>query len=129
MAMNGDVNGAAKKYIESIEITSEMVYSLIIELQKLKIQFIVAPYEADAQLTYLFKNNKIDLVITEDSDLLLFGASKCFFKMDLQGRGLEIDLDDLPRCDLFKAIKPVPCVDRCKEMLLKICMLSGCDYI
>ena len=106
--MNGDVNGAAKKYIESIEITSEMVYNLIIELQKLKIQFIVAPYEADAQLTYLFKNNKIDLVITEDSDLLLFGASKCFFKMDLQGRGLEIDLDDLPKCDLFKAIKPVP---------------------
>jgi exonuclease-1 len=89
----------------------------------------VAPYEADAQLTYLFKNNKIDLVITEDSDLLLFGASKCFFKMDLQGRGLEIDLDDLPKCDLFKGLKPVPSVDRCKEMLLKICMLSGCDYI
>jgi len=37
MAMNGDVNGAAKKYIESIEITSEMVYNLIIELKKLKI--------------------------------------------------------------------------------------------
>jgi exonuclease-1 len=61
----------------------------------------VAPYEADAQLAYLYQQKEIDLVLTEDSDLLLFGASKCFFKMDLTGKGFEIDLIDLPKCDLF----------------------------
>ena len=62
----------------------------------------MAPYEADAQLAYLFKQGKIDLVITEDSDLLLFGASKVFFKMNTQGRGFEIDLGNLHKCDAFK---------------------------
>lgn len=45
-------------------------------------------------------------MLTEDSDLLLFGASRCFFKMDLKGNGIEIDLKNLPHCDLFKAFSP-----------------------
>ena len=61
----------------------------------------MAPYEADAQLAYLFKQGQIDVAMTEDSDLLLFGASKCLFKMDLNGRGVEIDLTRLSECDLL----------------------------
>jgi hypothetical protein len=34
------------------------------------------------QLAYLSKINYIDLVITEDSDLIAFGAKKIFYKMD-----------------------------------------------
>lgn len=37
---------------------------------------IVAPYEADAQLAYLNKCGIAQLIITEDSDLLLFGCDK-----------------------------------------------------
>ena len=44
----------------------------------------------------------MDVVLTEDSDLLLFGAERCFFKMDLAGKGIEIDLNDLPKCEMFK---------------------------
>lgn len=43
---------------------------------------IVAPYEADAQLAFLNKSGIAQLVITEDSDLVLFGceqASIIFF--------------------------------------------------
>ena len=36
----------------------------------------MAPYEADAQLTYLVNKGLADAVITEDSDLLAFGCSK-----------------------------------------------------
>ena len=35
---------------------------------------IVAPYEADAQLAYLNRIGVAQLVITEDSDLVLFGC-------------------------------------------------------
>jgi len=35
------------------------------------------------------------VVITEDSDLLVFGVKKVFFKMDKNGDGIEIDLDNL----------------------------------
>lgn len=83
MLVNGDFSGATKKFIEGIEITPEMIHGFITELRTLKVEFIVAPYEADAQLAYLFQQNLIDLVLTEDSDLLLFGANKCLFKMDL----------------------------------------------
>lgn len=35
---------------------------------------VIAPYEADAQLAYLNRTGYADFVITEDSDLLLFGC-------------------------------------------------------
>lgn len=41
-----------------------------------KVDFIVAPYEADAQMTFLSINNLVDAVITEDSDLIPFGCSR-----------------------------------------------------
>jgi hypothetical protein len=34
----------------------------------------------------------VDIVVTEDSDLLAYGVTKVFFKMDLNGKGFEIDL-------------------------------------
>lgn len=37
---------------------------------------IVAPYEADAQLAFLNKCGIAQLVITEDSDLVLFGCDR-----------------------------------------------------
>lgn len=36
----------------------------------------MAPFEADAQLAYLNMAGYADYVITEDSDLLVFGAKK-----------------------------------------------------
>lgn len=40
------------------------------------VQCIVAPYEADAQLAYMLNSGLVQLVITEDSDLLVFGTDK-----------------------------------------------------
>ena len=45
---------------------------------------IVAPYEADAQLAYLSKWNIAQLIITEDSDLIVFGCEKILFKMKIE---------------------------------------------
>lgn len=53
----------------------------------MNIQYVVAPYEADAQLAYLFKSGQADVVFTEDSDLLAFGCTHVFFKMDNLGNG------------------------------------------
>ena len=44
----------------------------------------------------------IDIVVTEDSDLLAYGVTNVFFKMDLNGKGFEIDLDHLSQCESFK---------------------------
>ena len=49
--------------------------SLQICIEK-KIQYIVAPFEADAELAYLSSSGHVDAVLTEDSDLLAYGCKK-----------------------------------------------------
>ena len=39
-------------------------------------EYVVAPYEADAQMAFLARNGHVDLVITEDSDLVAYGCSQ-----------------------------------------------------
>jgi exonuclease 1 len=48
MLQNGDFQSASKKFIEAIEITNDMVHSFVNELKSLRIDFLIAPYEADA---------------------------------------------------------------------------------
>ena len=73
---------AYKMYSIAVDITPEHAYLFVQIAQLMSVQYIVAPYEADAQLAYLYLIGIVSLVITEDSDLLAFGAKKCFFKMD-----------------------------------------------
>jgi exonuclease-1 len=40
------------------------------------VEYIVAPYEADAQLCMLEREGIVDGIITEDSDLLVFGCKQ-----------------------------------------------------
>jgi len=87
------------------------------------IESIISPYEADAQLAYMWKTGKVDVVITEDSDLLAFGVKKCLFKMDKNGQGFEIDLDEL------KLVEDINFRTFTLDMLLITCILSGCDYL
>ena len=89
----------------------------------MKIEFYVAPYEADAQLAYMYLSGRAQAVITEDSDLLPFGVKKCFFKMDKNGYGTEVDLDLLSSVTEFDFSK----FDA--ESFLLLCIFSGCDYL
>lgn len=59
------------------------------------VKYVVAPYEADAQLGFLARNGHVDAVITEDSDILLFGCTRVMFKLDRDGTGQEIDLQEV----------------------------------
>jgi len=54
------------------------------------IDVIVAPYEADAQLAYLNRAKIADYVITEDSDLVLFGCDHVSNK--IQGNFLYVKI-------------------------------------
>ena len=42
------------------------------------------------ELAYLNQIGYIDLIITEDSDLIVFGAKTIFYKFDNEGSGYEI---------------------------------------
>ena len=56
-----------------------MAWTCIQEIEKLnkncdypKVEIFVAPYEADPQLAWLYNNNWIDIVMSDDADLLLY---------------------------------------------------------
>lgn len=61
-----------------------MAYPILVALKELNVPFMVAPYEADAQLAYLSRCGFIDAVLTEDSDLLVFGAKCVLLKVDFK---------------------------------------------
>lgn len=64
-------------------------------LKRMNVQYVVAPYEADAQLTYLIQHGLVDGVITEDSDCLPFGCHTVLFKLDRDGVAQEIQTANL----------------------------------
>ncbi|CAH1638849.1 unnamed protein product [Spodoptera littoralis] len=93
------------------------------ECRKRNVDCIVAPYEADAQLAYLNIKNIAHIVITEDSDLILFGCTKVFFKMDPEGVGTLVDTTKLPlamKCSIERYSF---------EKFRQMCIMSGCDYL
>ncbi|KAJ2944194.1 hypothetical protein O0L34_g18172 [Tuta absoluta] len=114
----------ARSYIRrSVDITHTMALSLIKECRKRNVDCIVAPYEADAQLAYLNIKNIAHLVITEDSDLILFGCNKVLFKMDLDGVGTLVETAKLPL--VMKCAIEHYTFDKFRQM----CIMSGCDYL
>ena len=58
-----------------------MVDVLIDTLHKLQIEVIIAPYEADAQIAYMVKEGIVDVGISEDSDLIVYGCPKLITKL------------------------------------------------
>lgn len=57
-------------------------HNLYLHLKVLKrenVCYVVAPYEADAQMTFLAISKQVDAVITEDSDLIAFGCPRVSF--------------------------------------------------
>ena len=119
----GKEKEAQTKRLEGIDINPQMAYEFIKLLKQKKVEYYVAPYEADVQLAYLDKINYVDCVITEDSDLLALGCKKVLYKLDLDTNiGLEIELKNLKRCSKYDFSE----FD--SDKFLTFCILSGCDY-
>lgn len=96
----GDSNAAAQYFVKAVDVTPQMAWTLIQvradlstssrgsfrisdipnsssqELKKLNVQYVVAPYEADAQLAFLCREGIVDAVISEDSDCLPYGCQR-----------------------------------------------------
>ncbi|ORX57023.1 PIN domain-like protein [Hesseltinella vesiculosa] len=121
----GKTQLANESFQRSIHITPQMINKVKKALEQTHVKYIQAPFEADAQLTYLCRQGKVAAVVTEDSDLLVFGCPTVLLKMDGQGNATQILHDDLTKVkDDF--------IDFTKWDSAKIrhmCILSGCDYL
>ncbi|CAG0901379.1 unnamed protein product [Darwinula stevensoni] len=114
----------AREYFKRcVDVTPEMARQVIAACRKQNVDCIVAPYEADAQLAHLASKGIAQVVITEDSDLILFGCDRILFKLDLSGRGVLFEKTKLPLCLGMKA------PNFTFEKFQAMCVLSGCDYL
>lgn len=119
----GRMAEAYQEFQKAVDVTPYMARQLIEELKKMNVQYVVAPYEADAQLVYLEQHGLIHGIISEDSDLLVFGAKRLLSKMDQHGDCIEINRAD------FTACREVSLVGWSDADFRRMCILSGCDYL
>ncbi|CAO3595234.1 unnamed protein product [Absidia cylindrospora] len=122
---HGRLEQARDSFQKSIGITPHMTTQVINALIEKNIKYIRAPYEADPQLTYLCKKGYVSAVISEDSDLLVYGCPTVLFKMNAFGDAIQINSRDM-FADLGKGID-LTTWDATK--LRHWCVLSGCDYL
>src|SRR5262245_28563100 len=78
----GKTSQAHLELQKAVDVTPEMARMLIEELMHHNIQYVVAPYEADSQLVYLERKGIINGILSEDSDMLVFGAKCLITKLD-----------------------------------------------
>ena len=119
----GKISQAYLEFQKAVDVTPEMARQLIDELKKTGIQYIVAPYEADAQMVYLERKGIIDGILSEDSDLLVFGAKCLLTKLDQYGNCIEINKAD------FCACREISLTGWSDTEFRRMAILSGCDYL
>lgn len=108
---------------KAVDVTPSMARDLIEELKLLNVPYVVAPYEADSQLAYLEKRGIISGVLSEDSDLLVFGVKCLITKLDQYGECTMVNRNHFTAC---REVSLVGWTDREFRMMA---MLSGCDYL
>ncbi|KAH7085525.1 exonuclease-like protein [Paraphoma chrysanthemicola] len=119
----GKTSQAQLELQKAVDVTPEMARAFIDELKHHNIQYVVAPYEADSQMAYLERKGIIDGVLSEDSDLLVFGVRCLITKLDKHGDCVEINRSH------FTACREVSLVGWSDADFRRMAILSGCDYL
>ncbi|KAH8055107.1 5'-3' exodeoxyribonuclease [Aureococcus anophagefferens] len=121
---------ARKWYAKCVDVTPVMAKQLVDACAARwgdRVDFLVAPYEADAQLAQLARSGEAAAIVSEDSDNLAYGVPRVLFKLDADGSAQQVVL-----ADLFAAGPGVNALDVrgwTQDMFVTMCALAGCDYV
>ncbi|CAA7266955.1 unnamed protein product [Cyclocybe aegerita] len=103
---------------DSEDITQQMIAQIMTMLRFFGIPYITAPMEAEAQCAELVSLGLVDGVITDDSDVFLFGAQRVFKNMFNQSKTVE--------CFLLSDLSRELGLER--DTLIQLAYLLGSDY-
>ncbi|KAI0671780.1 hypothetical protein C8Q78DRAFT_972448 [Trametes maxima] len=103
---------------DSEDITQQMVSQIMIMLRLFGIPYITAPMEAEAQCAALLSLGLVDGIITDDSDVFLFGGARVLRNMFNQSKTVE--------CFLLSDLERELGLDR--DKLVRLAYLLGSDY-
>jgi exonuclease-1 len=114
----------AKRARACAKVTPSMARELMALLRLHHIPYVVAPFEADAQLAFLARHGYVDLIATSDSDLAVYGTCDLVlgFCPSRSRTGLVTSRSALRQDATWARVVDRPLAfERC-------CILSGCDY-
>lgn len=114
----------------SMTIQKKHILLLMDYLSFAGVEYIVSPFEADAQLAYMHKIGQIDYVITEDSDLVLYHCENIINKLNQSGycellqiknNNLLYNNSDTEEVEDFVRLT--------QEQKIWMALMVGCDYL
>lgn len=100
------------------EITKQMAREIQMMLRLFGLPYITAPMEAEAQCAELVSRKLVDGIITDDSDVFLFGGTRVYKNMFNNNKVVE--------CFLLSDVQRELGLDR--EKLVRLAYLLGSDY-
>jgi len=108
-----------KYYFMKSGITYEEIKECMDIIRMFGFTVVESPEEADSQLAELSKHNKIDYVVTDDMDILVFGGNKILknFTVSDKKKIQEIDLDTIKKETKMN-----------QSQIIDLAILLGCDY-
>ncbi|KAJ3969077.1 exodeoxyribonuclease 1 [Lentinula raphanica] len=131
LASQGQHSQARDCYLKCVDVTPQMAFQLIKALRAESVQYVVAPYEADAQLAFLERQGIVSAILTEDSDLLVFGCKTVLLKFDSVAR----TVISISRADFASVTSNssdsngISLVGWSDTQFRAMAILSGCDYL
>ena len=125
---------ARAAFSRSVTITTALARLLMEELRRREVPFIVAPYEADAQLAFLVRNGYAAAAVTEDSDLMAYRCRSVLYKLDDRGHAKLAQWDNVRYAEhrgalLFDGAWPNEWDDWDAHLFVDMCILSGTDHL
>jgi flap endonuclease-1 len=133
-----DQNEYIKNFKKSFHLEELHYYECQLLLKYMGITYIVAPEEADSQCAVLsrLKNYDIGGIISDDSDILVFGGIKLLKNFNIKNKTYsEYNINDILTLMIDKAnnIRSIFNMEKINEIsqadFIKYCILLGGDYI
>lgn len=104
---------------DSDDITQQMISQIMLMLRLFGIPYITAPMEAEAQCAELVRLGLVEGIITDDSDVFLFGGLRVYKNMFNQSKTVE--------CFLLSDLSREFGLTR--DALVRLAYLLGSDYV
>jgi flap endonuclease-1 len=107
-----------KFFKRCVNISKEQIDDCRELLDLMGLPYINAPEEADSVLASLSRNNLVYAVLTEDMDILTFGAKRIIRNFISYNKPIiQIDLEDI-----------IKTLNITQEQFIDLCIYFGCDY-
>jgi flap endonuclease-1 len=126
----GDIAGMKKYASRTVRLTPEMIHEAKELITAFGLPIIQAPSEAEAQGSYMVKKGDCYAIATQDSDTLMFGASRIIRNLSIYGKRKKskvyayskVELEEVLLVDVLNSLG----FDA--DQLIVLCMLIGTDY-